>query len=252
MSPAHPHKSACIRHVRDWSQTLSQLDVEGMECDVLDGSRLLLADSARRPRFLQVEAALNNPMMPRLGSKSEACAWSMAGAHGYAGCKGARTATPHLACGLCRSSTQTARSFSIRQMASTTKEERRVSPESRCSQAVLDRRTADADGAGARVHWSSRMDVDARGESITRNHVEASNRRLASCIDQTLDAQSDGDVPVRTKVYLRVTLDMSAVFRSIPRCSCTHTLDIHIHQSYNRRGSMICAMPMRAAANILA
>lgn len=62
-----------------------------MECDVLDGSRLLLADSARRPRFLQVEAALNNPMMPRLGSKSEACAWSMAGAHGYAGCKG----SPH-------------------------------------------------------------------------------------------------------------------------------------------------------------
>ena len=65
-----------------------KLDVEGMECGVLDGGRSFLADPSRRPRLLLTEAQLINPLMPRLGSKSEACAWSMAQAYAYGGCKG--------------------------------------------------------------------------------------------------------------------------------------------------------------------
>jgi FkbM family methyltransferase len=71
-----------------------KLDVEGMECDILDGARRLLSDPLRRPRFLQVEAALINPLMPRLGSRSEACAWSMARTHAFGGCKGSSRSTP--------------------------------------------------------------------------------------------------------------------------------------------------------------
>ena len=54
-----------------------------LSLDTLQGAKALFADAARRPRFVQIEAALNLPLIPRLGSKSEACARAVAQAHGY-------------------------------------------------------------------------------------------------------------------------------------------------------------------------
>ena len=68
---------------------VAKLDVEGMECDVLDGARSwLLPSAARRPSFLQGEAAYIDPLKPRLGSRSEGCALQLAQLYGYRGCTG--------------------------------------------------------------------------------------------------------------------------------------------------------------------
>jgi FkbM family methyltransferase len=48
---------------------LLKIDVEGLECDVLDGARSLLADERRRPRRIFVEAHLAR--LPELGRTEE-------------------------------------------------------------------------------------------------------------------------------------------------------------------------------------